>query len=216
MTRFKVCQTECGLGLEDRFSAQRPLAIDFENQDFLRRLTQAGRKGELVAKAVKPGAGVKLMDCTAGLGADAFILAHLGCDVTLVERSNVVHALLEDAVSRAARNPKLSVTASRINLIHGDAIELLAVGSVSPDVIYLDPMFPEKAGSALVSGEMQILQRFLGPDHDVFALLDAALESEARKIVLKRPPRSDWHPPRAPDHVITGRNSRFEVWAQRA
>ena len=44
-----------------------------------------------MARAVKAGGGVRVLDCTAGLARDAFVLASLGCEVTLVERSRVVY-----------------------------------------------------------------------------------------------------------------------------
>ena len=200
------------LCLADNFSRQTPLCIDFRSPSFSRRLRQAGSKSELVARAVKPEKGLKVLDCTAGLGTDGFILAHLGCAVTMVERSPVIHALLEDGLARAREDQDLSSTVSTIQLEHGNAVLKLKHTSVDFDVLYLDPMFPEKSGSALVKGEMQILQRFLGPDEDIEALLDSALGCGVKKTVLKRPPRQAGQHHRRPDRVVSSRNSQLEVY----
>ena len=77
MSRFKLYRTSVGLFLEDRYSQQKPLIIDFSRIE--RRLKQAGRRTELLVQAVKPRGGLRILDCTAGLGNDALILAYLGC-----------------------------------------------------------------------------------------------------------------------------------------
>jgi 16S rRNA (guanine1516-N2)-methyltransferase len=48
-----------------------------------------------------------VIDGTAGLGKDAFVLAGLGCKVTLVERHPVVVALLADGLARAWQDPEI-------------------------------------------------------------------------------------------------------------
>ena len=57
----------------------------------------------MLAKAVglKKGACPDVIDCTAGLGRDAFVLASLGCRVVMLERVTVVHALLNDGLAQA-------------------------------------------------------------------------------------------------------------------
>ena len=212
MSRFKLYRTSVGLFLEDRYSHQKPLIIDFSRIE--RRLKQAGRRTELLVQAVKPREGLRILDCTAGLGNDALILAYLGCEVTLIERSRVISYLLEDAILRARDHHLLSQTAERMELICADSISVLASRSL-PDVVYLDPMFPSKKGSALVKGPMQVLQRYLGPDLDSEKLLDAVLQSGVKKTVVKRPPRnSDWNSRMRPTQVVESRNARFEIYFQ--
>jgi 16S rRNA (guanine1516-N2)-methyltransferase len=55
------------------------------------------------------------------------------------------------------------------------------------DVVYLDPMFPSRKKSALVNGPMQYLQQFLGEDQDAETLVQSALQSGAKRVVVKRP-----------------------------
>ena len=213
MSQFRVGCDEKGYYLEDTYSRQHPLRVNFSQPEFLTRLRQAGKKSELVARAVKAGAGVRVLDCTAGLARDAFVLASLGCEVTLVERSRVVSTLLLDGLKRARQVPELSSAANRIKLTNADSLALMAQTDLECDVIYIDPMFPEKQGAAAVRGPMQHLQRFLGTDEDAMALLSIALQSGCGRVVLKRPPRGDWLSPIQPTHVFKNKNSRYEVFA---
>ena len=214
MSQFRVGCDEKGYYLEDTYSRQHPLRVNFSQPEFLTRLRQAGKKSELVARAVKAGAGVRVLDCTAGLARDAFVLASLGCEVTLVERSRVVSTLLLDGLKRARQVPELSSAANRIKLTNADSLALMAQTDLECDVIYIDPMFPEKQGAAAVRGPMQHLQRFLGTDEDAMALLSGALQSGCSRVVLKRPPQSDWLSPIQPTHVFKNKNSRYEVFAR--
>ncbi len=210
MARYNLVRDEAGLGLNDTYSTQRCLHADFSGTEFLTRLKQAGRKNELVARAVKIAVDRQVLDCTAGLGRDGFLLAHLGCRVTMIERSKVMHLLLEDALQRASTHPYLSGAVSRITLIHGDACSVLK--RQQADVVYLDPMFPEKTSSAAVRGPMQLLQRFLGTDQDAAQLLADALGSGASRVVLKRPPKGAWQPPLPPTREIASRNACYEIY----
>ena len=211
MPRFRLLLDAKGVSLADSFSRQRPLRIAFDAPSFQRRLRQARGQSELLAKAVKPQPGLKVLDCTAGIGQDAFLLAHLGCQLTLCERSATVHALLEDGLRRALGHPALAEAAARITLLRQDALALLAKGACH-DVIYLDPMFPQRKKQARVNGDMQHLQNFLGADKDATQLLAAALSQQAKRVVLKRPAHSDWSTPIKPNHLLESKTTRFEVF----
>ena len=212
MTRFKILENPEGLALIDSYSGQKPLIIDFVRLE--RRLKAAGRRSELIVQAVKPRQGLKVMDCTAGLGTDALILAYLGCEVTLIERSRVMTSLLDDAIKRARHHETLAGAAARLHLICGEARSVIN-DCTPPDVVYLDPMFPPKSDGALVKGKMQMLQKFIGPDRDSAELLDTVLSSGVKKTILKRPRKSNqWQPPRSPDNVFSSRTAAFEIYLQ--
>lgn len=212
MARFKLRRDPLGYYLEDCFTTQRGLRVDFGSAEFRYRLRKAAGKNESIARAVKPEAGLSVLDCTGGLGRDAFLLAHLGCRVTVCERSRVMHILLADGLARAREDVTLKAAACNLKLLYTDARFLLSDQGRRYDVIYLDPMFPRRAGSALVGGEMQCLQHFLGTDGDAEDLLRLCLDSGAGKIVLKRPAHSDWRPPSPPNHLVGSRNSRLEIY----
>ena len=211
MSRFRLLNDERGLYLEDRFSNQNPLRVNFVSREFRYRLSHAGKKSELVARAVKARPGLRVLDCTGGLGREGFLLAHLGCEVTMAERSTTLGAMLNDGLSRSRRVEEFAATAGRIKVLNQDAREILAEPS-SYDVVYVDPMFPVREKSALVKREMQLMQLFLGKDEDAASLVVAAIDSGTPRIVVKRPAAGIWDAPAKPDHVVSGKVSRFEVF----
>lgn len=214
MPRFRLAHDEQGYYLDDVFSRQKPLRANFDEPSLVTRLGRAGKKSELVARAVRSEPGLKVLDCTAGLARDSLILAYLGCQVTLCERSPVMHCLLADALDRARDHELLGPALSRMTLLRSDASSMLGSG-VEHDVVYLDPMFPEKEGSAAVRGSMQYLQRFLGVDEDTGQLLETAFHSNCDRIVLKRPAKGAVPGAELPEpiHVFKNRNSRYEVYS---
>ncbi len=211
MTRYLLQHHTSGMRLRDRFSHQHPLVIDFLDRRFSYRLKRGGGSRELLAKAVGVKPGLNVVDCTAGLGRDSFLLASLGCKVTMVERSPVVCLLLEDAIARALANGETADIARRLSLIGGDALHILPSLEQVPDAVLVDPMFPERKKAARAKGDMQILQRFLGEDTDVEDLLECALDSGSKRVVVKRPRAGrieGWEP----SYSLKGSSSRFDVF----
>ncbi|OSM05254.1 putative 16S rRNA (guanine1516-N2)-methyltransferase [Magnetofaba australis IT-1] len=172
-------------------------------------------RGQPLAKAVgvKGGVTPSILDATAGLGGDAWILARLGCAVTLIERSPIIAALLEDALQRAQRDDEAAPLATRMRLLAGDARELMAQWSDEPpDVITLDPMFPEKKKGALPNKEMRRLKQLVGDDADAAETLAGALQLAGKRVVVKRPLKAPPLDGPKPGHAISGRSTRFDVY----
>ncbi|MEM1111010.1 MAG: class I SAM-dependent methyltransferase [Pseudomonadota bacterium] len=196
--------------------APGPVSADFGNAAMRHR--RRGGQNELLGRAV--GVGKKpvlaVADVTAGLGRDAFVLADLGCRVTLVEREAVAWALLDNALKRAAASSDtwLVDTAARMQLLRGDACKL-GNQLADVDVIYLDPMFPSREKSASVKKEMAIFQTLLQRSetlHDAAALLDWALSQSVARVVVKRPLRAPALAGSEPSHRLCGRAVRFDVY----
>jgi len=107
-----------------------------------------------------------------------------------------------------------AATALFFTLTRGDAIELLRAAP-RPDVVYLDPMFPERTGSAVPSKELRLLARIVGASQDAETLLEAAVASGAPRVVVKRPrlaPTLSIARAAAPGMRLEGRSSRFDVY----
>ncbi len=189
--------------------------IDFLAGKLFYRLQQASLKKELLARAIgiSPREQPVIIDATAGLGRDSLILAALGFNMILLERSPIIHALLNDAMQRALINPVLAPIIKRMQLISADAIPWLL--NQSADVVYLDPMFPERQKSASVKKEMVILQELLGNDMDSEKLLEMALTCARRRVVVKRPRLAGMVANKKPDFSLTGKSSRFDVYLTR-
>ena len=194
----------------------RALRCDFVGGAVQHRLRFGGGRGQDLPKAAgfKLGINPHIIDATAGLGRDAFLLASLGATVTMIERSADMHALLHDGMARALDAG--GVTAEIINrmtLIHGDAIQLLP--RLSPEIVLVDPMHPPRNKSALVKVEMRQIRAIVGIDDDQARLMQAALVHASRRVVLKWPakaaPMADIPPA---SHQIIGKSVRYDVFMQ--
>lgn len=190
--------------------------VDFASDALTFRRLHGGGKKESIAKAVgiKNNVTLTVVDATAGLGRDAFVLASLGCQVDMIERSPVVAALLDDGLARAAHSPSLQGwLPKQMRLHHGIAVELMQNWQWDkPDVVYLDPMFPHRKKSALVKKEMRIFQQMLGPDEDADALLAPALKLAGQRVVVKRPDTAPVLAGKEPNMAIKGKKLRFDVY----
>ncbi|WP_114787646.1 class I SAM-dependent methyltransferase [Vibrio tetraodonis] len=182
-----------------------------------------GGKGQAIAKAIGMNKGVipSVLDATAGLGRDAFVLASLGCKVQMLERNPVVAALLDDGLMRAKRDPEIGGWVSeRLSLNHTSshsALESLVNDSNldRPDVVYLDPMYPHPEGkkkSALVKKEMRVFQSLVGADLDADDLLSPALAMAKKRVVVKRPDYAKWLGEHKPTMAIETKKNRFDVY----
>jgi 16S rRNA (guanine1516-N2)-methyltransferase len=220
---FYLEVTDSRLQLRDNTHPKfTPLYVDFLSGKLQHRQRFGGGRGELIAKAIgiksvkKNDPALTVLDLTAGLGEDSFILANLGCYVTMIERHPIVACLLRDGLSRlkinfSEQNQKLPFY---LELIEAEASLYLSQLETEnyPSVIYLDPMFPHRDKSALVKKEMQILQKLVGPDNDADRLLDLALHYAKKRVVVKRPRLAPFLMNKSPQLQIIGKSCRFDVY----
>lgn len=198
--------------------APGPVSADFVAGTLGFRTRHGNRNKEPLARAV----GLKgltlptVLDATAGLGRDAFILATLGCRVSLVERSPIIAALLRDGLARALADGNTQAVAERMQLRVGDAVIIMGrlAEHERPDVVYLDPMYPQRSKSALVKKEMRVLRALVGEDLDAPQLLAAALRVARKRVVVKRPRLAAALPGIAPSHTLLGSTTRFDVYVR--
>ncbi|WP_275663654.1 class I SAM-dependent methyltransferase [Laribacter hongkongensis] len=202
------------LGLESPHHGA--VTADFVGGAARHRREFGGGAGQPVARAIglKGGQRPQVVDATAGLGRDAFVMASLGCRVTLVERSPVAAALLDDALARARLAPATHEIAARMQLVFADAADWLAqqpAGSV--DVVYLDPMFPDTGKSAAAKKEMQAFQVVVGDDLDAGRLLLVARQVAGKRVVVKRPRLGALLTGEKPAGQQVGKSTRFDLYA---
>ena len=190
--------------------------VDFVGGAVGHRRRFGGGRGQTIAKAVglKSGHNPIVVDATAGWGRDAFLLASLGCRVTMIERSPVVAALLEDGLRRAQADPEIgAMVTERLRLVSADAVDWLSHCDMEPDVIYIDPMFPHRTKTAQVKKESFYLQQLLGPATDGDELLEAALNVAGyKRVVVKRPKQAPLLADRKPTHSYMTKNHRFDTY----
>lgn len=189
------------------------LAVRGDFTRMLPRLRTQNLRGELLVRAVK-GRGesrpLRVVDATAGLGEDALLLAAAGHTVQLFEQNPVIAAMLRDALDRAAREPALAELVGRMTLTEGDSVrELRRIAP--PDAVVLDPMFPERRKSGLIGKKLQLLQVLEAPCADEQALLQAAVDAQPGRIVIKRPLKGPYLAGRKPGYSLTGKAIRYDV-----
>lgn len=196
----------------------KAIFADFVEGKTRHRRLFGGGKGQDLAKALGlqkfPGATV--IDATAGMGGDAFVMATLGCQVTLLERNPIVQLLLSDALERADNSGDAEVQeiSDRMRLVQQSALDYLQslAPEDCPQLIYLDPMFPERGKQAQVKKEMRFFHDVVGDDADSDQLLEIALQRAIERIIVKRPLRADTLNTRAPDFQIRGKTIRYDVY----
>lgn len=198
-----------------------PVYCDFAGGALRHRRLYGGGKGQDIAKAVglgHKGFKPRLLDLTAGLGRDSFVLASLGATVVMVERHPVVFALLADGLERARErglaDPDLRSILARLSAVQNSAEAFLSElePSQQPDVIYLDPMFPPREKSGKVKKDMQLFHQLVGANEDADHLLPLALAHARYRVVVKRPAQAPYLNGREPGYSLKGKSTRFDVY----
>lgn len=234
--KAKQLSQQLSLPIIQSFSKEFPLLLILENQHLMLQLTKenapgpvfvdfvkgalghrrqfGGGKNQLIARAVgiKSKEKLSVLDATAGLGRDAFVLATLGCAVVMCEQSPIIAALLQDGLCRAEKETWFQSLS--LQLIQTNSLDYLSrlKNHEKPDVIYLDPMFPDKTKSALAKKEMRVLKEVVGADQDSKKLLALSLQKAKYRVVVKRARLAPTINDQKPDIVYTGKSSRFDVY----
>ena len=190
------------------------LKIDFVTGVVGHRLRFGGGRGQDLAKAMglRAGKTPMIVDATAGLGRDSFLLASLGAQVILIERSEKMHALLVEGMNRAENEGgEFREIIGRMSLMKGDAKDLIP--ELSGEAILIDPMHPPRQKSALVKRELRQVREIVGTDDDAPDLVRIALAHAQNRVVLKWPAKAD---PidglKACTHQILGKTTRYDVF----
>jgi len=197
-------------------NGENKIYVDFTTGAVEHRRKFGGGLGQSIAKAIGITGKYKpyVIDATAGLGKDSFVLASLGCEVLMLERSSFAYQLLQDGLQRSKEVDTVEKITNKMHLIFGNAIEYLSklVDNEKPDVVYLDPMFPHSKKSRLVKKDMQVFQSVIGDDADANDLLKISLSKAKVRVVVKRPKNSHHLGGIKPSHSIIGKSSRFDVY----
>jgi len=218
--RYLLCVTdypECDYQLTLQFPKEKlsPITVDFQSQRLVYRQKFGGGRQQPIARALglKKGLTPAVVDATAGLGRDAFVLASLGCPVLMLERHPVIHALLEDGLRRLTlKGDSCKPLTERLNLQCADARQWLATNAQGIDVVYLDPMYPHRTKSALVKKEMRVLRQLVGDDLDVVSVLETALQVARQRVVVKRPKTAPAIGTTSPSFSVESKNTRYDIY----
>ena len=190
------------------------LKCSFIEGPILHRLKYGKGRGQNLAKAVgfKFNKNRTIIDATAGLGYDAFILASLGANVTLIERSERIYDLLKAAISEAKLyGGEISKIVNRMNLLFGDSKDILP--NIAPEVILIDTMYKDRKKSALVKNDMRLVREVVGSDSDHVELINVALNNASKRVVIKQPRYAETlDNVKGCSHQILGKTIRYDVY----
>ena len=190
------------------------LKCSFVEGPILHRLKYGKGRGQNLAKAVgmKFNKNRNIIDATAGLGYDSFILASIGAKVTLIERSQKMHELLQNGIDEGKSfGGEIEKIINRMELLFGDSKDILP--KLTPEVIMIDTMYKERKKKALVKNNMRLVREIVGPDTDYIELLEVALNCAKNRVVLKQPryaePIKDI---KKCSHQILGKTIRYDIF----
>ena len=189
------------------------LKFDLAQGEVALRASKVSKSNEVVAKAIgcKSHYRPTVLDATAGMGRDSLMMAMLGCKVIMQERNFAIYHLLKNALIRLKSSSEFKQEISeRLSLNRLNSIDSAADEHV--DVIYLDPMFPERKKSALVKKEMRLFKLVAGDDLDSDQLLLNALEHDVKRVVVKRPKGAPVLADKRPSHEIKAKKFRYDVY----
>lgn len=176
--------------------------------DFRETLSEIGRKlgpapKELLGRALGKEANQLVWDLTGGTGRDGLSFYNWGHKVVMFERNPIIAALLIDALRR------YPILNDRLTIVHGDAH--LSDHSDVPTAIYYDPMYPEDIKKSRPRKEMALFKVITGGDDDQDDVIEWALNSGAKRIILKRPIKASEGSPK-PTASFKGKTIRFDLW----
>jgi len=195
-------------------------SIDFFSTKAKHHKLNQGRGKLPIIKAcgIKHNQRPSIIDATAGLGQDSFLLASFGSMVTCIEQQPIIAELLMDALSRAKRgsdklgSESIIEIANRMNVICDYAETYLKRHQA--DVVYLDPMYPiqENPKQAKVKKQMQLLRDLDGTESNEQALFASAIKACKKRLVVKRPNWASHLAGKEPTHHIPGKTHRYDVY----
>jgi len=190
------------------------LKCSFIEGPILHRLKYGKGRGQNLAKAVgmKFNKNRNIIDATAGLGYDSFILASLGAKVTLIERSQKMHELLQNGIDEGISfGGEIEKIINRMELLFGDSKDILP--KLTPEVIMIDTMYKDRKKTALVKNNMRLVREIVGPDSDYIELLKVALNCAKNRVVLKQPRYAEPIKEITKcSHQILGKTIRYDVF----
>ncbi len=185
---------------------KHPFALSLDEGEIGRRVRQRGESLCRVTGASR-GEAICIFDATGGLCREAHIMSSYGAEVWVSERSLPLYLIAKDALRRAQ---------STVQLRFGEAMSVLPVEK-RPDVVYLDPMFPESKKKSAVGKEAVILRALATQSEPLEeeVLLTWAEENAYCRVVVKRPLKAPYLGQRSPTSSVKGKAIRFDLYGKR-
>ena len=193
-----------------------PVTVEFTRGRNAHRQRFGGGINQHLCRAVglNKHPGLHIVDANGGFARDAFVMASFGAHVTLLEQSNLLCETIYHALECAVAEAETAEIASRIEVVNTDSVDyLMRLPAFATDVVYLDPMFPERRKSAAVKKDMQLLRALAGPDTSAAQLLGVSLYKAKRRVVVKRPVHADPISPERLTGEVRATHTRYDIYA---
>lgn len=193
-----------------------PTCVDFHDAGLARRVSDSMKQQNLIkALGLKKLSKPRVLDAMAGLGKDAFLMASAGCSVQMLEKSHIVHALLEDGLARLSGGAGTSLFYD-IALQHSDFLNS-GFSKSDFDVVYLDPMYSIVNRKSRAKKDMDRLHDLVGMESQDPMVLDPVLLEKAfgiadKRVIIKRPKNAPNFAGRKPEISYSGSSARFDVY----
>ncbi|AWI49942.1 class I SAM-dependent methyltransferase [Buchnera aphidicola] len=204
------------LELYDRSKPRnKSIKVNFSSKKNNYRCLNFKKKNEILYKAIgiKKNYFPSVLDATAGLGQDSFLISFLGCYVITMEYHPVIAALLTDGLERGYKDEKIGFwLKKRLHLIYDNSLNILNIPISQPDVIYLDPMYPINKKKSLPKKNMQFLRKLANKDDQSKNLLKVARKFAKKRVVVKRPSYANPISDEKVDFIISNKYHRFDIY----
>ncbi len=205
-----------GLSIAASNDTDSRVYINFSTGKSAHRRKFGGGVHQTIARAVglNKNKNLKIIDATGGLARDAFVLASLGAELNILEQSPILCVLIEDALNAGARDPDIAAIIQRMNIQNCNSVDALCGVRLwkYADVVYMDPMYPNRQKNAAVKKDMQLLHLLIGPDSRAEDLLGSAMSAARKRVVVKRPTKA---PPLSTHRLagnVASKNTRYDIY----
>ena len=198
--------------LHYKISDKESLSFDFLKGRLFNRLKKIEHES-LIKKAIgKNRAHLKIFDATAGSLIDTIIFLKLGHEVVACEQSKILYRLLDDAILRAKKEYNFF---ENLSFINSDSAKIIDSHSDS-DIFYFDPMFNKSNQNLKRSGLLQKISHILRHENldDTSRLIfeDLLKKKKYRKIIIKRPIKSDPLKKENINYQVKGKAVRYDIY----
>tara|TARA_Y100000992_G_scaffold302211_1_gene275484 strand:+ start:475 stop:1206 length:732 start_codon:yes stop_codon:yes gene_type:complete len=197
--------------IKDSKNPREILHINFLKGALGWRMKRAQHESNLKKALGKNTNKLAIFDATAGLLTDTMIFLSLGHKVVAVEQSKILFSLVNDAIFRAEKDiPELK----NLKFINGNSIDIYKEKNYKCDVIFLDPMYPKLKKNLKKSGNLETIKKILkleNLDKNNDEIVSTFLESNYRKIIVKRPLKSDKTHSNI-NYQVKGKTTRFDIY----
>ncbi|CAL4324601.1 class I SAM-dependent methyltransferase [Buchnera aphidicola] len=165
------------------------------------------------AIGIKKKPFLNVIDATAGLGKDSFMMFSYGCTITMIENNPILSILIYDGLKRSYNDPIIgNIIKKKMKHINHSSINIQSLNLQKPDVIYLDPMFPRKKKKSLPKKHMNTIQNLVKKDSDTQLLFNACKNFAKNRIVVKRKKNFKIISKNKPNYMIYSKKYRFDVY----